>query len=317
MSQTINLTGAYLINTGGVNVGPNGVQFSFDEVGTVSIVLSKNTAPPGSAVSLTDVAFVDGSGVAQAAGTAIEADGSARVSANDAGYDLWATVTVTSGYVIVRSAPANTYVPSFAGIAAGTTPFTITGLPATSATGAGGALAMTAAAGGTTSGAGGDVSLAGGAGTAGNASGGSIILTPGAKHGTGLDGGSFNRGTIQFRKMGTPATSTDTATLTVAQVTAGVLVATPTAAANYTVPTGTLLLAALPADIAANDSFDLTIINIGGTGDDITMLVGDDITFVGDVVVRPSADSGTEQAGQGTFRFRYTTGVTFVAYRVS
>lgn len=185
------------------------------------------------------------------------------------------------------------------------------------ATGVGGAASVVAAAGGATSGKGGKASVTAGAGTAGNASGGSVILTPGAKHGSGLDGGTFNRGTFQFVKMGTPATATDTASLSDAQMTAGVLVATPTAAAAYTVRTGTQLLAALPTDIAAGDAFDLTIINLGGAGDDITLTEATDITIVGDAVVRSVADSGTEQAGQGTFRFRYTGTTVFVAYRVS
>jgi hypothetical protein len=317
MSQTIDTTGAVRINTGGSGIGPSGILFTFNEVGTISLVLSKNTAPPGSAVSLQNIGYVDGNGTVQAAGTAISADGTARVSADDASLDIWATTTVTSGYVVVSQTPANTNVPSLNGVAAADAIFDIVGLPAATATSAGGAVTVTAAAGGSTSGAGGDVTITAGAGTAGNASGGSVILAPGAKHGTGLDGGLFNRATIPFRKMPTPGTATDTATLTAAQITGGVLVATPTNAANYTVITGTLLLAALPADIAANDSFDLTIINIGGTGDDITLLVAEDVTFVGDVVVRPVADSGTEQAGQGTFRFRYIGTTVFVAYRVA
>jgi hypothetical protein len=184
------------------------------------------------------------------------------------------------------------------------------------ATGVGGAAHVTGAAGGATSGDGGDVVIAGGAATANNDDGGSITLTGGAKHGTGLDGGVFNRGTFQFRKMAAPATATDTASLTDAQMVAGVLVATPTAAAAYTVRTGTQLKAALPADLTADDSFDLTIINLGGTGDDITLTAATDITIVGDPVVGPTADVATEQSSVGTFRFRFVSGTTFVAYRV-
>ena len=184
-------------------------------------------------------------------------------------------------------------------------------------TGVGGAASVVAAAGGASSGKGGAASVTAGAGTAGNASGGSVVLTPGAKNGSGLDGGTFNRGTFQFRKMATPATATDTASLSDAQMTAGVLVATPTAAAAYTVRTGTQLLAALPTDIAADDAFDLTIINLGGTGDDITLTAAADITIVGDPVVGPIADVATEQMSSGTFRFRYIGTTVFVAYRVS
>lgn len=119
-----------------------------------------------------------------------------------------------------------------------------------------------------------------------------------------------------FIRMPTPLTSTDTATLTVAQMLSGVLVATPVNAAAYTMPTGTLLKAALPLTLQPNDAFDLTIINLGGTGDDITLTASTNITIVGDPVVGPIADVATEQDGQGTFRLRYISGVTFVAYRV-
>jgi hypothetical protein len=179
------------------------------------------------------------------------------------------------------------------------------------ATGVGGAAAVAGGAGGATSGKGGAATVTGGAGTAGNASGGSVVLTGGAKHGSGLDGAVINRGTFQLYKQGTPATATDTATLTVAQVLAGIILATPTAAANYTLPTGADLEAAMPTDIATGDSFDLTIINLGGSGDDITILTGVGITVTGggSVVVTVAAPA------QGTFTFRRTGSGTFQMYR--
>ncbi len=186
------------------------------------------------------------------------------------------------------------------------------------ATGVGGTADVTGGAGGATSGKGGAANVTGGAGTNGNASGGSVILSGGAKNGSGLDGGVINRGTFQMRKQPTPGTATATATLTVAQMLGGILTANPGAAVAYTMPTGTALLAALPTDIAADDSFDIIVQNIAATTNwDITWTASTDITIVGDAVVRPTADSGTEQAGQGTFRLRYVSGVTFVAYRIS
>lgn len=184
------------------------------------------------------------------------------------------------------------------------------------ATGVGGAAAITGGAGGSTSGKGGAVTVTGGAGTAGNGSGGSVIIGGGAKHGSGLDGAVINRGTFQLYKTGTPATATDTASLSDAQMLAGILVATPTAAAAYTVRTGTQLKAALPTDLAAGDTFNLTIINLGGTGDDITLTAATDITIVGDPVIGPVADVATEQQSEATFAFRFVTGTTFVAYRI-
>lgn len=178
------------------------------------------------------------------------------------------------------------------------------------ATGVGGAASVTAAAGGATSGKGGAANVTAGAGTNGNADGGSVLLTAGAPHSSGIPGAVFSRGNMQFRKMPTPATATDTAALTDAQMISGVIVATPTAAAAYTVRTGTQLKAALPSDLAADDAFDLTIINLGGAGDDITLTAATDITIVGSAVVTVAAPS------QGTFRLRFTTGTTFIAYRV-
>jgi len=125
-----------------------------------------------------------------------------------------------------------------------------------------------------------------------------------------------------FGSQGAPSTATDTATLTEAQCLARLIVATPTAAANYTTPTGAVLdiavLAAYPA-IQADDTFDLTIINIGGTGDDITLVAGaTGITIVGEAIIRPVADSATDGAtGQGTFRFRRTAADTYIIYRVA
>lgn len=131
---------------------------------------------------------------------------------------------------------------------------------------------------------------------------------------------TFNTGPVPLRfvTQGAPETAADTATLTVAQMLCGILVATPTAAAAYTTPTGAVLDDAMPVGIGTNVAFDLTIINIGGTGDDITLTAGaSGFSIVGDAVVRPSADSGTEQAGQGTFRIRRTAADTFIAYRIS
>lgn len=123
---------------------------------------------------------------------------------------------------------------------------------------------------------------------------------------------------LRFFSQGAPNTATDAATLTVAQMLDGMIVATPTTASAYTTPTGAVLEAAMPTDIGLDDAFDLIIINIGGTGDDITLTPGaTGFSIVGDAVVRPSADSGTEQAGQGTFRIRRSAAETFIAYRIA
>lgn len=117
-----------------------------------------------------------------------------------------------------------------------------------------------------------------------------------------------------FTPQATPETAADTASLTDAQMLSGILVATPTAAAAYTVRTGTQLEAALLTagfQVQNGDCFDLTIINLGGAGDDITLTAATGISIVGNAVVTVAVPS------QGSFRFRRTAANTFVAYRVS
>lgn len=104
--QTINTTGATLLNVGGANVSPDGLALMLTVTGTNSLVLSRNTAPPGAAVSLSNVAYLNGSLVAQSAGTAITASGVVYISADLAGADIWGTNTWTSGAVVVFAGPA-------------------------------------------------------------------------------------------------------------------------------------------------------------------------------------------------------------------
>ena len=123
----------------------------------------------------------------------------------------------------------------------------------------------------------------------------------------------INRKRVLFNTP-TPQTATDTAALSDAQILSGILVCTPTAAATYTMRTGTQIEAAL-GSISNNDSFDLTIINLGGAGDIITMAVAVGVTFVGSLTID---DPGTDDSfdSSGTFRFRRTAANTFVGYRL-
>lgn len=269
-------------------------------------------------IGAADLAKIDGiTNGTSAAGKAVVLDSSGAINTvafgaitgSDSSLGVTGLAAAQGGAIVVTGGTSAT-----AGNAGGAVSL-VGGVPGV--TGAGGAASIAGAAGGATSGKGGAASVTGGAGTAGNGSGGSVVLAGGAKHGSGLDGGVFNRGTFQLRKQPAPQTAADTATLTVAQMLGGILAATPTAAAAYTMPTGTDLKAALPTDLAADDSFDLHIINLGGTGDDITLTASTDITIVGNPVVGPPADVATEQEAQGVFRLRFTTGVTFIAYRIA
>lgn len=81
-------------------------------------------------------------------------------------------------------------------------------------------------------------------------------------------GYQFNDGNLNEVKMSVaaaPATATDAATLTVAQVTNGIILGSPTGAAAYTLP--------LAADVdstlnnaKAGTTFDFRIINVTGSG---------------------------------------------------
>jgi hypothetical protein len=307
-----------------VNIGLQGKL----RLGRNATIVVENTDGSESTVNLLELAALDGIAAADLAkidgitnGTAaagkavvlttdkvIDIINFAAIGASDASLGVNGLAAAQGGAIVVTGGTSST-----AGNAGGAVSL-VGGTPG--ATGVGGAVAIAGAAGGATSGKGGAATVAGGAGTAGNGDGGSAILTGGAKHGSGLDGAVINRGTFQLRKQPAPQTATDTATLTVAQMLGGLLVATPTAAAAYTMPTGTALKAALPTDLAADDSFDVIISNLGGTGDDITLTASTDITIVGDPVVGPIADVATEQSSVGRFRLRFTTGVTFVAYRI-
>lgn len=118
-----------------------------------------------------------------------------------------------------------------------------------------------------------------------------------------------------YGKQATPETDpADVAGLTVDQMLSGILVCTPTGTVNYQPPNGTDLIAALPTTFAIDDTFDLTLINLGGAGDIITMVVETGITYVGSVTVD---DAGADINSSGTFRFRYTAANTFIAYRVA
>jgi len=236
------------------------------------------------------------------------AEPQADIAGADATFAISGLAAAQGGYVEVKGGTSST-----SGNAGGAAKLT-GGQPG--ATGVGGAATIAGGAGGATSGKGGAVTITGGAGTNGNAAGGSVILAGGALNGSGLDGAVINRGTYQIKKQSAATAKGDGAqSVTAAQLIGGIVVQTITGASTLTTPTGAAILAGLPSDIAAGDSFDFTLITIGAGGDDIsTMTAGDgDVTFVGDVTVGPGA-AGTTSSG--TFRFRYSGANAFVGYRL-
>ena len=123
---------------------------------------------------------------------------------------------------------------------------------------------------------------------------------------------------VALKKQVTPATMTATDTLTVDQLLTGLILATPVAAVNYTLPTGTLMDAAL-TDYMVNDaSFDVVIINLSPTdANEITLLAGVGFTIVGQPIVDSNEWEVAWYGNTGTFRCRKTAANTFVAYRIS
>ena len=200
--------------------------------------------------------------------------------------------------------------------------------------GAAGAISVTGGAGGATNsqgahagGAGATVSVTAGAGgnatagTGAGGAGGSLEFTPGtggtsSGGAAGINGLLFQRGPVANKF--TVTAMTDTATIAASGIIGGMITCTPTAAANYTMPTGTVLAAALPATFTTGDSVDFVITNIA-TNDtfDITVLTAaSGITLkTGYVVIE--ANSAATKLNFGVFRCIKTGANTFDVYRLS
>lgn len=135
-----------------------------------------------------------------------------------------------------------------------------------------------------------------------------------ASVGGGYQVGDGNVNEVKLGTQAAPQTATATATLTVAQVTGGILAATPAAAATYTLPTVASLEAAL-VNAKKDSSFDLSIINLATTDAyDITVAVGTGWTLVGDVVVNAKSASTLPTSAQ--FRARKTGASAWTLYRL-
>ena len=127
-------------------------------------------------------------------------------------------------------------------------------------------------------------------------------------------GRQFGDGNLNELILGTmpdPQTATATATLTVAQVTGGMLVANPsTSAATYTFPTAAAIDAAL-SNLKAGSTFDLVIVNLGTSSGALTLTMGTGTTLVGSSAVAITSSA--------QLRFRRTVTAdapTFTAYRI-
>lgn len=122
--------------------------------------------------------------------------------------------------------------------------------------------------------------------------------------------GDGNLSEVQINVQAAPATATDTATLTVAQLTNGLILATPTAAAAYTLPTVALVEATV-SSAKVNSSFDFTVVNLASSDYDITMTTATGWTITGGGVMV------VQQASSAQFRARKTGDGTWQLYRLA
>ena len=113
-----------------------------------------------------------------------------------------------------------------------------------------------------------------------------------------------------------PQTATATATLSVAQITGGLLVGSPsTTAATYTLPTATAIDAVM-TNMKTNSTFALTVVNLGTTDGLITVAVGTGITAVGNLVIAITG-SAAGVGGAAQFLFRKTGTAAYSVYRIA
>ena len=136
------------------------------------------------------------------------------------------------------------------------------------------------------------------------------MALPNGAGGYQLGDGNLNE--VRLGYSPTPSTATSTATLTVAQTTAGILLGSPgSSAASYTLPT----VADLEATVSSakvGSTFDLSVINVDGSSSGvITLVAGTGWTIVGLATV--AATAGTAQ----TFRARKTGDGTWTLYRIA
>jgi hypothetical protein len=133
-----------------------------------------------------------------------------------------------------------------------------------------------------------------------------------ANIGGGSQIGDGNLNEVVLSVVPAPPAATVTATLSVAQITSGILLGSPgTSAAAYTLPTCATLDAAL-GNAKIGSSFDLAVINVDGSSSGvITMTTNTGWTLVGLMTI--VATAGTTQA----FRARKTGDATWTLYRIA
>ena len=111
--------------------------------------------------------------------------------------------------------------------------------------------------------------------------------------------------------ISTGSTATATATLTVAQVTGGMLVANPsTTAAVYTLPTAAAIDAVV-SSAKVGSTFNLSVVNTGTTSGTVTLAAGTGITDGGNAFVAVAITSSAQ------FTFRKTADGAWTVYKTA
>lgn len=150
--------------------------------------------------------------------------------------------------------------------------------------------------------------------TPGTAGAGKTLVVDSA---LGIAGFRDTRSTPLFKQTA-PVAKTNTVTLTAAELMSGLIVGTPTAAANYTLPTGssleTALLAAYPG-LANDDCFEFNVINLGASTFTITLLTATGWTLSGQMVVMDGSAAANRSAA--LFRARRTAANAYTLYRIA
>jgi len=128
----------------------------------------------------------------------------------------------------------------------------------------------------------------------------------------GYQVGDGNLSEVNLGVQPTPPTATTGATLTVAQITSGILLGSPgTTASAYTLPT-VASVEAVVSSAKNNSFFDFSVCNVNGSSTGvITMTAGTGWTVVGLATV--AATAGTT----GAFRAVKTGDGTWTLYRMS
>ena len=130
--------------------------------------------------------------------------------------------------------------------------------------------------------------------------------------------GAGNLSEVNFINTNAPATATGDATLTAAQLLAGIILGSPgTSAAAYTLPTVANLEAALPSIVKTGAAFDFSIVNANGSSSGVITVTTNTGWSIGSAgsqgLMTIAATAGTTQR----YRARKTGTGTWSLYQIA